>query len=253
MNEIFNKIKQNDLTIIAGPCAVESEQMIFSIAEKIKEAGVHILRGGAFKMRTSVHDFQGLGKEGIKMLRAAADKYNLPIISEIVDVRDMELFCEWVDIIQVGMRNMYNYPLLRALGKTEKPVFIKRGMSATLEEYLKAVEYVEQGGNRQIILCERGVRGFDVATRNILDVGAIALLKKGSGYPVFADPSHAAGRTDIVPQLCYSAVAAGADGISIEVHENNEKALSDGAQAVDIETLKKIIKAMKKIKEIKEV
>lgn len=250
MKNVFEEISARPFTIIAGPCAVENEQMIFSLAQKVKDAGADILRGGAFKMRTSIHDFQGLGPKGLKMLRDAADAYDLPVISEITDVRDIDLFCDTVDIVQVGTRNMYNYPLLQALGKTDLPILLKRGMGATLEEYLKAVEYIEQGGNRQIILCERGVRGFDDATRNILDIGAIALLKNRKDYPVFADPSHAAGRADIVPQLCCAAAAAGADGLSIEVHENSAEALSDGAQAVDIETLKKIIKKTKKIKKV---
>ncbi len=250
MNNVYDEILKRDMTIIAGPCAVENEQMIFSISEKIKEGGGHVLRGGAFKMRTSVHDFQGLGKAGLMMLRAAADACELPIISEITDVRDLKLFCDTVDIIQIGTRNMYNYPLLKAVGETNRPVLIKRGMGATIEEYLKAVEYIEQGGNKKIILCERGVRGFDTATRNILDIGAISLLKQWGNYPVFADPSHAAGRADIVPALCYAAVAAGADGLCIEVHENSQEALSDGAQAVSVAMLKKIVNKSKKIKKV---
>jgi 3-deoxy-7-phosphoheptulonate synthase len=249
MHDIYDKILNSSYNIIAGPCAVESEEMIFSLAEKIKKAGADILRGGAYKMRTCVNDFQGLGKEGLKMLHDAGKAYRLPVISEIVDSGDIDLFCELADIIQVGARSMYNYPLLKALAKTNMPILLKRGISATVDEYLKACEYLTQGGNEKIILCERGIRSFDSSTRNILDIGAISILKKGCKYPVFADPSHAAGRADVVADLAYASAACGADGIMIEVHENPSVSLSDANQAVSVDELSIIIKKSKKIKQ----
>lgn len=250
MIDIYNKIKNNDYTVIAGPCAVENKEMIFSIAGLIKAAGADILRGGAYKMRTCVKDFQGLGKAGLKMLHDAGKEFNMPVISEITDINDIDLFFDLADIIQVGTRNMYNYPLLRALAKTNKPILLKRGMSATINEFLRACEYIEESGNNKIILCERGIRSFDTETRNVLDVGAIAVLKGMSAYPVFADPSHACGRADIVPSLAYASAACGADGVMIEVHENLDAALSDAFQAISIEELDTIIKKSKQIKKI---
>ncbi len=250
MIDIYKKIKNNEYTVIAGPCAVENEEMIFSIAEMTKAAGVDILRGGAYKMRTCVKDFQGLGKAGLKMLHDAGKEYNLPVISEIIDINDIDLFFDLVDIIQVGTRNMYNYPLLKALAKTNKPILFKRGMSATINEFLRACEYIEESGNNKIILCERGIRSFDTVTRNVLDVGAIAVLKGMCNYPVFSDPSHACGRADIVSNLACASAACGADGVMIEVHENLSAALSDANQAVSIDELKQIIEKSKKIKQI---
>jgi 3-deoxy-7-phosphoheptulonate synthase len=250
MIDIYKKITNNDYTVIAGPCAVESEEMIFSIAGLVKGAGADILRGGAYKMRTCVKDFQGLGKTGLKMLRDAGREYDLPIISEIVDINDVDLFFDLVDIIQVGTRNMYNYPLLKALAKTNKPVLLKRGMSATINEFLRACEYIEESGNNKIILCERGIRSFDSETRNVFDAGAVAILKGSCGYPVFADPSHACGRADIVSDLAYAAAACGADGVMIEVHENHKAALSDANQAICIDELITIIEKSKQIKKI---
>jgi len=250
MIDIYKKITENELSVIAGPCAVENEEMIFSVAEKVKNAGADVLRGGAYKMRTCADDFQGLGKEGLKFLYQASKKYNIPVISEIVDIGDIDIFYDLVDIIQVGTRNMYNYPLLKALAKTNKPVLIKRGMSATIYEYLKACEYLSKGGNEKIILCERGIRGFDSITRNVFDAGSIAVLKKICPYPVFADPSHASGRADIVSDLSYAAAAAGADGLMIEVHENSNTALSDAEQAISTIELKKIIDKSKNIKRL---
>ncbi len=250
MIDIYNKIKNNDYTVIAGPCAVENHEMIFSIARFAKAAGADVLRGGAFKMRTCVKDFQGLGKSGLKMLHDAGKEFNMPVISEITDIYDIDLFFDLVDIIQVGTRNMYNYPLLKALAKTNKPILLKRGMSATINEFLRACEYIEESGNNKIILCERGIRSFDNETRNVLDVGAIAVLKGMSAYPVFADPSHACGRADIVSYLAYASAACGADGVMIEVHEDINAALSDAYQAINIEELNTIIKKSKQIKKI---
>lgn len=250
MIDIYKKITENIYSVIAGPCAVENEEMIFSIAEMTKKAGADILRGGAYKMRTCVKDFQGLGKSGLKMLHDAGKEFNMPVISEIVDINDIDLFFDLVDIIQVGTRNMYNYPLLKALAKTNKPVLIKRGMSATINEFLRACEYIEESGNKKIILCERGIRSFDSITRNVLDVGAIAVLKATCSYPVFADPSHACGRADIVSDLAYASAACGADGVMIEVHENLKEALSDANQAITIKELSNIIKKSKQIKKI---
>lgn len=250
MNDIYNKIRNNDYTVIAGPCAVENKEMILSIARLAKAAGADVLRGGAYKMRTCVKDFQGLGKSGLKMLHDAGKEFNMPVISEITDIYDIDLFFDLVDIIQVGTRNMYNYPLLKALAKTKKAILLKRGMSATINEFLRACEYIEESGNNKIILCERGIRSFDTVTRNVLDVGAIAVLKGMCRYPVFADPSHACGRADIVSNLAYASAACGADGVMIEVHEDINAALSDASQAISIEELSTIIKKSKQIKKI---
>ena len=219
------------LGVIAGPCSVESEQQIVQIAEDVKASGAAFLRGGAFKPRTSPYSFQGLRAEGLELLREARAKTGLPIVTEIMSAAHLELF-EDVDIIQVGARNMQNFELLKELGKIDKPILLKRGLSGTIEELLMSAEYIMAGGNEKVILCERGIRTFETMTRNTLDISAIPLLKSLSHLPVVVDPSHAAGISSLVEPLALAAIAAGADGLMIEVHNDPPHALSDGAQSL---------------------
>lgn len=219
------------LTIIAGPCSVESEEQICAIAQSVKESGATMLRGGAFKPRTSPYSFQGLREEGIRLLSIAKKLTGLPIVTEIMDASQLEYFDD-VDVIQVGARNMQNFELLKVLGELRKPILIKRGMSATYEELLMSAEYVMAGGNENVILCERGIRTFETYTRNTLDITSVPVLKQLSHLPVIVDPSHAAGRYKLVSPLAMAAVAAGADGLEIEVHNDPEHALSDGPQSL---------------------
>jgi 3-deoxy-7-phosphoheptulonate synthase len=216
----------------AGPCAVESAPQIREVAGRVAAAGAKLLRGGAFKPRSSPYSFQGLGEEGLKMMRAAADETGLLVVSEVMDPSQVEMMARYVDVLQVGARNMQNYYLLRALGEIQKPVLLKRGMSATIEELLLSAEYIMSGGNYNVILCERGIRTFDTYMRNTMDIAAIPVIKQFSHLPVMADPSHGTGRRDKVAAMARAAVAAGADGLLIEVHENPERALSDGAQSL---------------------
>ena len=220
------------LVILAGPCAVESYEQTLRIARRVKAAGAHILRGGAFKPRTSPYSFQGLGEEGLRLLRAAASQHDLKLVSEIMDIGQIALIDKYADVFQVGARNMQNFTLLRELGRTRKPVLLKRGIAATIEEWLLSAEYVLAGGNAQVILCERGIRTFESYTRNTLDISAIPVVKKLSHLPIIADPSHATGRRDKVAPVARAAVAAGADGLLIEVHCDPDRALSDGAQSL---------------------
>ncbi|MGH7494483.1 MAG: 3-deoxy-7-phosphoheptulonate synthase [bacterium] len=222
----------DNVVVMAGPCSVESPEQIETIAASVKQAGARILRGGAFKPRTSPYSFQGLGEEGLRQLRHAADKEGLLSVSEVMEVAQVPLLTEYVDILQVGARNMQNFNLLRELGKIRKPVLLKRGLAATIEELLMAAEYLLAGGNTQIILCERGIRTFENATRNTLDISAIPVVKKLSHLPIIADPSHGTGRRDKVAPMARAAVAAGADGLLIEVHHDPDNALSDGAQSL---------------------
>jgi len=217
--------------VIAGPCSVESEEQIIEVATAVKEAGAHILRGGAFKPRTSPYAFQGMKGEGIKLLLEAKKATGLPIITEIMNIRDLPLFDE-VDIIQIGARNMQNFDLLKELGKTNKPVLLKRGLANTLQELLMSAEYIMSEGNEQVILCERGIRTFETYTRNTLDVSAVCALHELSHLPVVVDPSHATGKAKMVPSMAVAATAAGADGIMVEVHNNPSCALCDGAQSL---------------------
>jgi 3-deoxy-7-phosphoheptulonate synthase len=226
------EIGGNKLTIIAGPCGVESETQLLEIAHAVKEAGAHILRGGAFKPRTSPYSFQGLGEHGLELLALAREKTGLSIITEVVNPNQVELVSKYADILQIGARNSQNFALLQEAGKSNKPVFLKRGMMSNLEEYLMCAEYVMANGNYNVILCERGIRTFETSTRNTMDISAIPLIKSLSHLPVFADPSHATGKRALVPPVAKAAVAAGADGLMIEVHNHPEKALSDGAQAI---------------------
>jgi 3-deoxy-7-phosphoheptulonate synthase len=221
-----------ELVVAAGPCAVESAEQIGEVAERVARAGAKLLRGGAFKPRSSPYSFQGLGEEGLKLLREAADQNGLLVVSEVMDPSQVELMLPYVDVMQVGARNMQNYHLLRALGEITKPVLLKRGMSATIEELLLSAEYIMAGGNYNVVLCERGIRTFDTYMRNTMDIGAIPVIKQLSHLPVVADPSHGTGRRDKVTPMARAAVAAGADGLLIEVHPDPERALSDGAQSL---------------------
>lgn len=220
--------------LIAGPCSVENEDMIMEVAKAVSKSGGSILRGGAFKPRSSPYSFQGLGIEGYKLLRAAGDKYGLPVISEVLAVSQIEDALEYLDIIQIGSRNMHNFALLSEVGKTGRPVLLKRGFMATIEEWLMAAEYLVNEGNENVILCERGIRTFETWTRNMLDISAVPLARSKGGYPVIVDPSHAAGRRDIIEPLALAGLAAGADGIMLEVHPDPDKALSDGGQSLTI-------------------
>ena len=220
------------IVMMAGPCSVESAEQIEAIAAVVAAQGVRVLRGGAFKPRTSPYSFQGLGKKGLQLLRAAAEAHDLLVVSEVMDLTQIPLMMDYADILQVGARNMQNYNLLKEVGKISRPVLLKRGISATLEELLLSAEYIMMGGNYQVILCERGIRTFESYTRNTLDISAIPVIKKLSHLPIIVDPSHGTGRRDKVPPMARAAVAAGADGLLIEVHTEPEKALSDGAQSL---------------------
>src|ERR671914_930990 len=226
------RIGGDEVIVMAGPCSAETEEQCHASAAAVKRAGAKVLRGGAFKPRSSPYSFQGHGEKGLQMLRDAADAHNLKLISEVMDLSQIELIAKYADIFQVGARNMQNFTLLRELGHARKPVLLKRGLSATIEEWLMSAEYILSGGNKDVILCERGIRTFETATRNTFDISAIAVVKKLSHLPIVADPSHGAGRRDMVAQLARAAVAAGADGLIIEVHDNPDRALSDGAQSL---------------------
>lgn len=240
------KIGGGHFQLIAGPCSVESENQIFSIANDIKKAGAKLLRGGAFKPRTSPYAFQGLRSQGIELLKAAGKKAKMPIVTEIMDASHLEFF-EDVDVFQVGARNMQNFELLKELGKTSKPVLIKRGLANTLQELLMSAEYVMAGGNENVILCERGIRTFETSMRNTLDISAVPMLKKMTHLPIIVDPSHAAGIADLVHPLSLAAAAVGADGIMIEVHNDPEHALCDGPQALTPQQFEKLSCEVQKI------
>jgi 3-deoxy-7-phosphoheptulonate synthase len=220
------------LAMIAGPCAVESAPILDEIAGRVKAAGANILRGGAFKPRTSPYSFQGLGEEGLKILRETGAKHAMPVVTEVMDPRQVPLVERYADMFQIGARNMQNFDLLREVGQTRKPVLMKRGMSATVKDMLMSAEYVLSEGNLQLVLCERGVRSFEDSTRNMLDMSAVPNVKGQSHLPIIVDPSHATGRPDLIPAMARAAVAAGADGVHVEVHSCPEKALSDGPQAL---------------------
>ncbi len=227
------KIGGDDLTIIAGPCAVESEAQIFETAKLVAKGGANILRGGTFKPRTSPYDFQGLGEEGLRYLHDAGKAYKLRTISEVMAIQQMDLVAKYVDILQVGARNMQNFDLLKALGRIKKPVLLKRGPSATYKDLLMAAEYILSAGNGEIILCERGIRTFETYTRNTLDIATVPVLKELSHLPIIVDPSHGTGKRSLVLPMARAAVAAGADGVMVEVHPDPDKALSDAAQTID--------------------
>jgi 3-deoxy-7-phosphoheptulonate synthase len=233
------------LAMIAGPCAVESYEGLDSIAGYVKQAGANILRGGAFKPRTSPYAFQGMGEKGLQILRDVGDKHGMPVVTEVMDPRQVELVLRYADMFQVGARNMQNFDLLKELGQTRKPVLLKRGMSATVKDLLMSAEYVLAGGNHSVILCERGVRSFEDSTRNMLDLSAVPNVKGQSHLPIIVDPSHATGRPDLIPAMAKAAVAAGADGVHIEVHDCPEKALSDGPQALLPENYRKLMSELR--------
>jgi 3-deoxy-7-phosphoheptulonate synthase len=226
------RIGGDEVIVMAGPCSAETEEQVNTTAAAVKRAGAKVLRGGAFKPRSSPYSFQGLGEEGLQMLRAAANAQDLKVITEVMDISQIEVIDKYTDIFQVGARNMQNFTLLRELGRTRKPIMLKRGISATIEEWLLSAEYILSGGNTNVILCERGIRTFESATRNTLDISAIPVVKQLSHLPVFVDPSHGTGRRDKVSPMARAAVAAGADGLIIEVHCDPDHALSDGAQSM---------------------
>jgi 3-deoxy-7-phosphoheptulonate synthase len=240
-------IGAKEVVVIAGPCAIESKEQIMKIAESVSNAGAKILRGGAYKPRTSPYSFQGLGEEGLKYLQEAADKFKLATITEVMDKDQIKIVERYADILQVGARNMQNFTFIKELGKSSKPVFLKRGLSATIEEWLMAAEYILSGGNKQVILCERGIRTFETYTRNTLDISAIPIVKKRSHLPIFADPSHGTGIRDKVIPMARAAIAAGADGLMIEVHHDPDNALSDGAQSLYFEQFKELMLQIKTI------
>jgi 3-deoxy-7-phosphoheptulonate synthase len=235
------------VVVMAGPCSVESAEQIETIARCVAELGARVLRGGAFKPRTSPYSFQGLGPRGLELMRRAADQYGLLVVSEVMDQTQIPLMLDYVDLLQVGARNMQNFFLLKELGKASKPILLKRGISATLEELLLSAEYIMSGGNYNVILCERGIRTFESSTRNTLDVSAIPVIHKLSHLPIIADPSHATGRRDKVVPMARAAVAAGADGLLVEVHNHPEKALSDGPQALYPEQFGQLMRELKLI------
>ncbi len=235
------KIGGDEIIIMAGPCSVENFEQLHETAESVKNSGAKILRGGAFKPRTSPYDFQGLGKEGLKLLREVADEFNLKVVTEIVDKDDLELVEKYADILQVGSRSMQNFQLLKALGKSSKPVLLKRGLSATISEWLNAAEYILAGGNSQVIFCERGIRTFETYTRNTLDLSAVAAIKELSHLPIIVDPSHGTGRRKMIAPMSKAAIASGADGLIIEVHPHPEVALSDGVQSITRDDFKNLM------------
>lgn len=236
------RIGSEEIAIMAGPCAVENEDQVEKTAISVKKSGAKILRGGAFKPRTGPYSFEGLGKEGLKILRAAADRHGLAVITELMDVRDIDLVMEYADIIQIGARNMQNYALLNEVGNLKKPVLLKRGLSSTITELLLAAERIMAKGNLEIMLCERGIRTFEQETRNTFGLNSIPLIKELSHLPIIADPSHATGKRTLVPPMSRAAIAAGADGLIIEVHPQPDEALCDGDQSITTDTFEQLVK-----------
>ena len=235
------------IVVIGGPCSVEGEESVMRIAKAVKEAGGCMLRGGAYKPRTSPYSFQGMGLEGLKCMYKAKQAYNMPIVSELMSEKKLDEFEEYVDLIQVGARNMQNFDLLKALGKSKKPVLLKRGLANTMEEWIMAAEYIMAGGNENVIMCERGIRTFETYTRNTLDLSVIPIIKSKTHLPIIIDPSHATGDRKLVESMSLAAIAAGADGLIIEVHDNPECAWYDGAQSVSPDAFKTLIEKGKKI------
>src|SRR5262245_51213817 len=244
------KIGGGNLAMIAGPCAEEERERMDAIGSAVKDAGANILRGGAFKPRTSPYAFQGMGEEGLKLLRETGDKFGLPVVTEVMDPRFIEMVERYADMIQIGARNMQNFSLLTEVGRTQKPVLLKRGMSATVEDLLMSAEYILSQGNSAVVLCERGVKSFDKATRNLYDVASVALVKGLSHLPIIVDPSHATGRPDLIPACALAGVAAGADGVHIEVHDCPERAKSDGPQALLPKQYSEVVTQIRKIAEV---
>ncbi len=239
-----------EIIVMAGPCAVEERETFLKIAQQVKERGGKVLRGGAFKPRTSPYSFQGLGEEGLKILQEARELTGLATVTEVMDTRNVELVYKYADILQIGARNMHNYDLLKEVGKVDKPVLLKRGMASTVKEFLLAAEYILSQGNKQVILCERGIRTFEDATRFTLDINAVALLKNLTHLPVIVDPSHGTGRRDLVIPVSRAAISAGADGLIIEVHINPLKALSDAVQSLNMEEFSLLMKELKPLSKV---
>lgn len=251
----YSKVKVSDdvvfggkkIIVIAGPCSIESDKQLLDIADAVKKSGAHVLRGGAFKPRSSPYSFQGLGLDGLKILKDASDKYNMPTVTEVMDPRDVELVSKYTDILQIGARNMQNFNLLKEVGQTKKPVLLKRGLSATIKEWLMSAEYILSEGNFDVILCERGIRTFETHTRNTLDISAVPIVKQLSHLPVIVDPSHATGKWNLVNPLSKASIACGADGIFVEVHSNPEEALSDGPQQLWPDKFDQMMKELSKM------
>jgi 3-deoxy-7-phosphoheptulonate synthase len=241
------EIGGTDVVVIAGPCAVESQEQLFDTAWAVKKGGARILRGGAFKPRSSPYSFQGLGEEGLKLLSSIREETGLPIVTEVMDTRQVDLVGKYADMLQIGSRNMQNFPLLKEVGLTRKPILLKRGMMATIEEFLLAAEYILSQGNQNIILCERGIRTFETSTRNTLDLSAIPMLKRLTHLPVIVDPSHGTGIRWMVPAMAKAAVAAGADGLIMEVHYRPDEALCDGPQSLDLDLFSSLMSDLKKL------
>jgi 3-deoxy-7-phosphoheptulonate synthase len=235
-----------ELCLIAGPCAVESEEQLFAIAKGVSDLGIKYMRGGAYKPRTSPYAFQGLGKQGLQLLKKASELYNLKIVTEVMDTSLIEEVYDYADILQVGSRNAKNYTFLKELGKIDKPILLKRGMSSTINEWLLAAEYIMLGGNENVILCERGIRTFDTSVRNTMDLAAIPLVKELSHLPVIADPSQGTGKRSLVIPMSLAAIAAGADGVMLEVHNDPEEALSDGFQSLYLDSMAELITSLKR-------
>ncbi len=244
------RIGGGNLAVIAGPCAIESESLLFEIAARVRDAGANILRGGAFKPRTSPYSFQGLGLDGLKILQAAGDRFDMPVVTEVMDPRQVELVARYTDILQVGARNMQNFDLLKECGRTRVPILLKRGMSASVKDLLMSAEYVLSEGNRQVILCERGIRTFEESTRNTLDLSIVPNVQGQSHLPIIVDPSHATGRPDLIPAMARAAIAGGADGIHIEVHSCPERALSDGPQALVPDQFDRLMDEIRQLAEL---
>jgi 3-deoxy-7-phosphoheptulonate synthase len=244
------KIGGGHLAVIAGPCAIESEPLLFEVAARVRDAGANVLRGGAFKPRTSPYSFQGLGREGLKILKAAGDRFGMPVVTEVMDPRQVELVERYADILQIGARNMQNFDLLKECGRTRIPILLKRGMSATVKDLLMSAEYILSEGNRQVILCERGIRTFEDSTRNTLDLSIVPNIQGQSHLPIIVDPSHATGRPDLIPAMARAAVAAGSDGIHVEVHSCPERALSDGPQALVPDQFDRLMDEIRQLAEL---
>ncbi|MBN2168443.1 MAG: 3-deoxy-7-phosphoheptulonate synthase [Actinobacteria bacterium] len=239
------KLGSDQFVMIAGPCAIESEEQLVGAAREAKRLGVQILRGGAFKPRTSPYSFQGMGEEGLKLLALAREETGLPVVSEVMDPRHVDMVAEYVDMLQIGARNMQNFLLLKEIGQQPKPVLLKRGLSNTIEEMMMAAEYIVREGNKSVVLCERGIRTFETATRNTLDLSAVPMAKGNSHLPMIVDPSHATGNVKIIPSLTKAAMAVGADGVMIEMHPNPKTALCDGEQSLDFTTFEQLMADLK--------
>ncbi|MDD5593536.1 MAG: 3-deoxy-7-phosphoheptulonate synthase [Candidatus Margulisbacteria bacterium] len=235
------------IAVMAGPCSVEGEREFMEAAEAVKQAGANVLRGGAFKPRTSPYAFQGLGEQGLKFMAKARERTGLPFVTEVMDTRDVELVAKYADMLQIGARNMANFNLLKEVGKTKKPILLKRGPGSTIQEWLMSAEYVLSEGNKQVVLCERGIRTFETATRNTLDLNAVPVVKKLTHLPIIVDPSHGTGEWDLVPAMARAGLAAGADGLMIEVHPRPDEAMSDGAQSLKPDTFQKLMAELKAV------